>query len=102
MPALSLRLPDELESRLDAEARREGVARSEVAREAITEYLVRRERERVLAALVAEASAAYGDPAIRAEALGVAAEALPLDNEALDRAERASPKAPRRRARRRV
>lgn len=88
MGALSLRLPDEVETRLAEEARRAGVARSEVAREAITQFLDRRERARFLDSLVAEARAAYGDPAIRKEALAVAEEALPLDNEALELAER--------------
>ena len=87
MPALSLRLPDELESRLDAEARRAGVPRSEVVRAAIEEFLSRRERERFMANFVAEARAAYGDPAFRAEVLGSAAEALETDNEALAIAE---------------
>ncbi|MBL8541281.1 MAG: ribbon-helix-helix protein, CopG family [Betaproteobacteria bacterium] len=87
MAGFSLRLPDDLEEKLDQEARREGVPRSEVARLAIAEFLARRERERFLAAFVAEARAAYGDPAIRGEALAIAEEALPLDNEALDRAE---------------
>lgn len=41
-----------------------------------------------LSALVAEARAAYGDPEIRREALAMAEEARPLDNEALDLAER--------------
>jgi hypothetical protein len=54
---------------------------------AIAEFLARRERERFLAAFVAEARAAYGNPAIRGEALAIAEEALPLDNEALDGAE---------------
>jgi predicted transcriptional regulator len=87
MAGLSLRLPEELESRLDEEAQREGVARSEVARTAIAEFLDRRERERYIAAFVAEARAAYGDPRIRAEALVLAEEALPLDNEGLRVAE---------------
>lgn len=92
MAGLSLRLPDELEAKLDEEARREGVARSEIARKAIAEFLAQRERERFLAAFVAEAKAAYGDPAIRSEALAIAAEALRLDNEALDLAEAPSKK----------
>ena len=90
MAGFSLRLPDELEERLEQEARREGVARSEVARIAIAEFLFRRERERFLAAFVAEARAAYGDPAIRSEALAIAEEALPIDNEGLDLAEASS------------
>jgi len=99
MPALSLRLPDELESRLDAEARRTGVPRSEVAREAIEEHLARRERERFMANFVAEARAAYGDPSFRAEALELAQEALETDNEALAIAERGRRATTRRRSR---
>jgi predicted transcriptional regulator len=87
MAGLSLRLPEALESRLDEEARREGVARSEVARTAIAEFLDRRERERYLAAFVAEARTAYADPDVRAEAVALAEEALPLDNEGLRVAE---------------
>jgi predicted transcriptional regulator len=87
LAALSLRLPEELESKLDEEARREGVPRSEVARTAIAEFLERKERERYIAAFVAEAQAAYADPQIRKEALGLADEALPLDNEGLRVAE---------------
>ncbi len=70
MAGFSLRLPEELESRLDEEARREGRARSEVARTAIAEFLERRERERYMAAFVA------------------AEQAVPLDNEGLRVAER--------------
>ena len=88
MGAMSLRLPEQVESRLAEEARRAGVARSEVARAAITDFLDRKERERFLGVFVAEAKAAYDDPAVRNEALAIAAEALPLDNEALDLAER--------------
>lgn len=39
MAGFSLRLPEDLESRLDDEARREGVTRLEVARTAIAEFL---------------------------------------------------------------
>ena len=84
MTALSLRVPAELERRLDLEARRAGVPRSAIARTAIEELLDRRERERYLAAFVAEARATYGDSKIREESLALADEALPLDNEALE------------------
>lgn len=87
MAGLSLRLPEDLEARLDAEARRDGVARSEVARTAITEFLDRRERERYVAAFIAEARSAYAVPEIRNEALALAEEAMPLDNEGLRVAE---------------
>jgi metal-responsive CopG/Arc/MetJ family transcriptional regulator len=87
MAGLSLRLSDDLESRLDEEARREGVGRSEVARTAIAEFLDRRERERHIAAFVAEVRAAYADPDIKEKALALAEEAVPLDNEGLRVAE---------------
>ena len=87
MAAFSLRLPEDLESRLDAEARREGVARSEIARAAIAEFLAQKERQRTIAAFVAEARAAYADPKVRKEALALAEEAVPLDNEGLRVAE---------------
>lgn len=87
MPGLSLRLPEDLEAKLDEEARREGVGRSEVARTAIAEFLERKARERYIAAFVAEARAAYAKPQIRDEALALAKEALPLDNEGLRVAE---------------
>ena len=102
MAALSLRLPDELESRLDNEARFAGLARSDVARAAIEEYLVRRERERFIAGFVAEARVAYGDPGFRAEAREIAAEALVTDNEALEVAEQGRRRVPSRERRRRA
>ena len=88
MAGFGLRLPEDLESRLEAEAQREGVTRSEVARAAIAEFLERKERQRYLAAFVAEARAAYADPAIRKDALALAEDALRLDNEGLRVAER--------------
>ncbi|MHB8708790.1 MAG: ribbon-helix-helix protein, CopG family [Desulfuromonadales bacterium] len=84
MPALSLRLTDELEHRLEEEAHREGVPRSEVARQAISDYLARRERERFMNELVAEARAGYGIAAIRDEALALAEDALVSDDEVDD------------------
>lgn len=96
MAGFSLRLPDDLEARLDREAREEGLPRSEIARAAIEEFLDGRERERYLAAFVREARAAYGNADIREEALKISDEALPLDNEALQYAEHASRPAKRR------
>lgn len=72
MTAISLRLPDEIETRLSEEARLEGCPRSEVARTAIVEYLERREKERFMAEMVEEARRAYADPEIRREALEIA------------------------------
>jgi predicted transcriptional regulator len=97
MSVISLRLPDDLEERLAREAELANTARSEIARRAVAEYLDRQERERVMAAFVAEARAAYADPSVRREALAVASEFALADSEALDLAEGKRPKAhPRR------
>ncbi len=87
MPALSLRLPEELDHRLGDEARLEQLPRSEVVRIAIVDYLARRERERFMADLVSEARTAYADDSIRASALEMAEEGMTASNEALDIAE---------------
>lgn len=78
MPLVSIRLPDDVEARLAREAARAQRPKSEIARDAIVDYLERLERERFLAE-IARAARARGDD----EALEVASEALPTDNEAL-------------------
>jgi predicted transcriptional regulator len=87
MPALSLRLPEELDQRLEIEARLEQQPRSEVVRIAIVDYLARRERERFMAELVAEARSAYADEFIRREALEISEEGMTTSNDTLDIAE---------------
>lgn len=82
MPTLSLRLPDDVDALLDREAGVSLRPKSEIARQAIVDFLVRRERERFHQAIL-RAARARGD----AEALEIAAEGLPLDNEALALAE---------------
>jgi predicted transcriptional regulator len=89
MAAISVRLPDELESQLAHEAELEGKARSEIAREAIADYLARREKERFMAEIVAAAKALAADPAARAEALEIAND-FPDDWDAIIEAERAA------------
>ncbi|MCQ8106243.1 ribbon-helix-helix protein, CopG family [Methylomonas sp. SURF-2] len=74
MPAISLRLPDDVEANLKAEAQLAGKSQSEIARLAITEYLARRERERFMAEMVEAARALANDPQARAEALQIAAD----------------------------
>jgi predicted transcriptional regulator len=76
MTAISLRLPDEIETRLAREAGLEGRPRSEIARVAIVEYLERREKERFMAELVEEARRAYADPEIRRVAIEIAEEGI--------------------------
>lgn len=67
MSTISLRLPDDIEASLKAEAQLEGKSQSEIARLAITEYLARRERERFMAEMVAAARALANDPQALAE-----------------------------------
>jgi predicted transcriptional regulator len=74
MSALSLRLPDDFDNRLEEEARLEGKTRSEIARQAIAEFLERREKERFMAEMVAAAQALAADTAARREALEIANE----------------------------
>lgn len=82
MSLISLRLPDDLDALLNQEAKASQRAKSEIARTAIADYLKRQERQRFMAAYVR--SIVSRDPA---EALAVAEEFLPLENEALALAE---------------
>jgi len=72
MVAISLRLPDEIDTRLGQEARAEGKSRSEIARQAIAEFLTRREKERFMAEMVTAARALAADPTARRESLEIA------------------------------
>jgi predicted transcriptional regulator len=94
MAAISLRLPEDLAAKLEAEASICDKPRSEVMRDALAEYLARREKERFMAEFLAEASKGYANPAIRREAVELAEESLPLDNQALDAAEGRAPGEP--------
>jgi predicted DNA-binding protein len=78
MSLVSIRLPADIEARLAREAERTSRPKSEIARDAIDDYLRRAERERFLAE-IARAARARGD----AEAIASVEETLPLDNEAL-------------------
>ena len=91
MSTLSIRLPEDLDRQLEKEAKLSHKKRSELVRDALAEYLRKRERDRFMAELVAEARAAHAAAAIRREALQIEEEFLPLDNEALDIAEERKP-----------
>jgi predicted transcriptional regulator len=90
MTVISLRLPDDLGARLEKEANLTSRPRSEVARDAIADYLARIERERFLASLEAAARNLAADTEGGAEARAVAGQFLPLENEALALGEPAS------------
>jgi predicted transcriptional regulator len=82
MAAISLRLPDDVEAKLSAEAAAEGKSRSEVARDAIVAYLERREKERFMRNLAEGLRELYSNPEARREALELAND---LADEGLDR-----------------
>lgn len=90
MTAISLRLPDDVEANLKAEAQREGKTQSEIARVAITEYLARREKERFIAELVAAGRALAADPQAWAEARAIAEDLVDEGLDAIIAAERAA------------
>jgi len=85
MSTVSIRLSNDLELRLNREAERTRRGKSEIARDAIADYLKRQERDRFLAE-IARAARARGDT----EALALAEEALPFDNAALKMSEHLS------------
>lgn len=83
MAALSIRLSDDLEQKLSREASLSGQPRSQLIREALETLLATRQRQRSEAALTAAARALAQDPAASQEALAIAADFLPAENEAL-------------------
>ncbi|QOC21490.1 ribbon-helix-helix protein, CopG family [Wenzhouxiangella sp. AB-CW3] len=67
MSHLSVRLPDEIEQRLDREAERTGRNRSDLVREAVGQYLTQKERDRMIEEMKQAARVLSSDPdAIRA------------------------------------
>lgn len=88
MSNISIRLPDDLEARLDREARLAGKKRSELAREAIISYLRRRERARLIGEMAQEARALYSDSTQRDENGEMAGEGLEDWLESIEQEER--------------
>ncbi len=84
MSTLSLRISDDLDRQLGEEASRENKSRSEVVRDAVTDYLARKEKERFLRDFVAEARAGYANDELRQDAQAIADDFLRVENEALD------------------
>jgi metal-responsive CopG/Arc/MetJ family transcriptional regulator len=72
MSNLSVRLPPDVARELDREAELCGKSRSDLVREAVGEYVTRRQRERLLAQLANEMRNGYGDAAVRRESLEIA------------------------------
>lgn len=84
MTTVSLRIPDALDKQLEEEASRENKSRSELVRDAVTDYLGRKEKERFMKGFVAEARAGYTNADISQDAQAIADDFLPVENEALD------------------
>ncbi len=89
MPLISLRLPDDLDTRLDRAARASGRAKSELARDAIALYLDKRRQAAFISDYV---RSALGESS--ADTRQLAADFLPLENEALGREESRGAAAP--------
>jgi predicted transcriptional regulator len=94
MSTLTLRLPDELDARLNRLAALEDKSRSELARTALDSFLRELERTRFMDEMVAAARVLATNPEARAESIAIAEEFLPLENEALDIAEGRTPGEP--------
>jgi metal-responsive CopG/Arc/MetJ family transcriptional regulator len=83
MRTLSIRIPDELDNRLQRESRRAHRKRSELVREALGRYLEEAERRRFMERMVRAAEALRDDPEVRT----VGEEFAIAEAEALRRAE---------------
>jgi len=68
MSNISVRLPPDIERGLEEEARRTERNRSDLVREAVGEYLTRKERERLINEMKGAAQALYSNPGAVAEA----------------------------------
>lgn len=88
MSSLSVRLPREVQQSLDREIQISGKSRSDLVREAVGEYLTRKERDRFMKEMVAAAKALYSNPEARKEALEIAEEGLEEWLEGIEREER--------------
>ncbi|MBY6204808.1 ribbon-helix-helix protein, CopG family [Halomonas denitrificans] len=90
MANISVRLPPDVEKKLDEEMRRTARSRSELVREAVGDYLTRKQKERVVAEMRRAARALYSDPDAKGEATAVAEEGVEDWLENIDTEERAA------------
>lgn len=84
MKTLSIRVPDELEERLDEEARLAGKRKSELARVALDRFLEESRRERLLARMRAAARFLRTDPGAATEIREISDEFSDADAESLE------------------
>ena len=84
MSTLSVRLPEELETRLEAAARADGLPRSELVRRAVDDFLARRAAEQQRARLGQAARRLVADVDSKREALSVAEDFTATDAALVD------------------
>ncbi len=89
MSHLSVRLSDEVQRRLDEEASLTGQNRSDLVREAVGEYLTRRERDRLIEEMKQAARALAADPEAVRESRESTEEGIEDWIEGIEREERA-------------
>jgi metal-responsive CopG/Arc/MetJ family transcriptional regulator len=90
MANISVRLPPDIEQSLAEEARITERNRSDLVREAVGEYLSRKERERVINEMKAAARALYSSPEAVQEGVEIAEEGLEDWLGSIEREERAA------------
>jgi metal-responsive CopG/Arc/MetJ family transcriptional regulator len=88
MGTLSIRFPEDLERKLSEEARLAHKGRSELVREAVQEYVRRREEQRFMNEMVTEMQAWLGDDAARQASYELSEDMPDDDLDSLIQAER--------------
>ncbi len=90
MTNISVRLPPHIEKRLEEETRLTTRSRSDLVREAVGEYLARKQKERMIEDMRQAARALYSTPDARQAGIATAEEGLADWLESIEREERAS------------
>lgn len=90
MSHLSVRLPEEVEQRLDREAKRTGRNRSDLVREAVGQYLTQKERDRMIEEMKQAARELSSDPDAIRESRELAEEGVDAWIDSIEREERAA------------
>lgn len=90
MSTFSIRFPEDMERRLEAEARLADRGRSELVREAVQEYLARHEQDRFMQEMVAEMKDWLADKTGRGESRELTEDTADDGLDAVIEAERAA------------
>jgi len=88
MANISVRLPPDIEKGLEDEARLTERNRSDLVREAVGEYLARRQRDRLIDQMRLAARALYSDPDAVREGIEISEEGIEDWLESIEREER--------------